>query len=465
MAPDTPHADVDVDLSSPRHVHVVGVGGPGMNAVAILLARMGHSVTGSDMQRSPVIDTLRTFGVDARVGHDAAHVDGADYVTYSTAIPPTNVELVASRAAGTPTVHRSAMLRAISAAHRSIGVCGTHGKTTTTALLTAMLKGAGRDPSFYIGADVPQFGSGADIGTDGSLIIECDESDGTADAIVLTAAVLTNVDRDHLDRFGDLQGLEDEFVRILRRIDGPLVVCGDDESAMRVADRAGRVPTITYGFGPANDVVVGQPRSHGAGTTFTVTADGRTVTVDLPLRGEHNALNCAAAMVMAAEQGIDPAVAAGAVADFGGVDRRFVESGNAHGALLIDDYAHLPAEISAVLRAARSHPARSGRVVAVFQPNRYHRIAHMAGEYAECFADADMVFITDIYASGTTPIKGVTGELVVNAVRSAHESVVWARTREELVRSVRAVLQPGDVCISMGCGDIAEFPRQLTESR
>lgn len=461
MAPETHHADIDVDLSVPRRIHVVGVGGPGMSAVAILLAGMGHAVSGSDMHHSAVLDTLRRMGIDASVGHAESRVRDVDYVTYSTAIPATNIELAAARASGIPTVHRSAMLRALSGANRSIGVCGTHGKTTTTALLTAMLKGTGRNPSFYIGADVPQFGAGAGVGTDGTLVIECDESDGTAEAIVLSAVVLTNVDKDHLDRFGDLEGVEREFAHIIGRVNGPLVVCGDDAVALRVARTADRSPTITYGFGTGNDVVVGAPVAHSSGIRFTVSAAGRTVTVDLPLRGDHNALNCAAALAMAAELGVDPEQAAAAVADFGGVERRFVEVGRARGAMLIDDYAHLPAEIAAVLRAARSHPDLSGRLIAVFQPNRYHRIAQMASEYADCFADADRVFITDIYASGTTPIPGVDGTLVADAVRPSHPDVIWARSRQELLNAVADALAPGDICISMGCGDISEFPRQL----
>jgi UDP-N-acetylmuramate--alanine ligase len=452
-----------IEVTKPMRCHVVGVCGPGMSAVAILLARMGHTVSGSDMNDSAVVGTLESSGVRVHIGHDASLVRDADVVVYSTAIPQTNVELLESRAFGVPTVHRSAMLAAITAAHRSVGVAGTHGKTTTTSLLTVMLRADGRDPSYYIGADVFELG-GAGLGVDGTMVIEADESDGTAQAMSLSSMILTNVDADHLDHFGTVERIEDEFVAMAQRLDGPFVVCGDDERAARVARRAGCHRTVTYGFGAHNDVVVSGVQPTAGGITFAVGIRGATITVDLPLRGDHNALNCAAAIAMAVELGVEPNVAARSVSGFRGVDRRFIEHGSHRGALLIDDYAHLPAEIAAVLAAVRTHPSCTGRVIAVFQPNRFHRIATMAGEYAGCFAAADEVFVTDIYASGTAPIEGVTGMLVVDAVRTRHGAVTWAETRGELVAAVDKVLAPGDVCISMGCGDISGFPAQLKAS-
>lgn len=453
---DTPR----IDLSRRLRCHVVGVCGPGMSAVAILLARMGHTVSGSDMVAAGIVDSLTAAGVDVRIGHDASLVAGVDVVVYSTAIPQSNVELVAARAAGTPTVHRSVMLSSITAEHVSVGVAGTHGKTTTTALLTVMLRADGRDPSYYIGADVFGLG-GAGLGSDGTLVIEADESDGTAQSLVLDSMILTNVDVDHLDHFGSIERIEEEFAGMVGRLNGVLVACGDDERAVRVARSTAPSRTRTYGFGARNDVVVSDVVPTDAGITFSVHIDGSDVRVELPLRGAHNALNCAAALAMAASIGVDPAVAARGVAGFRGVERRFIEHGTHRGALLIDDYAHLPAEIEAVLAAARTHPALGGRVVAVFQPNRFHRIASMAGDYAGCFSLADEVFVTEIYASGTERIEGVTGMLVVDAVRTQHDRVNWAGTREELVSAVDAVLRPGDICISMGCGDISGFPEQL----
>lgn len=453
--------DAAVDLSVPRRFHIVGVGGPGMSAVAILLSRMGHGVSGSDLHESAGTATVRRYGVDVRIGHDPQNVAGADYVVYSTAVPQTNIELVTARAAGTPVVHRAAALSAVTALHRSVGVAGTHGKTTTSSLLTMMLRGAGRDPSFVIGAEVLGLGTGADLGTDGTLVVEADESDGTGQSLVLDSMLLTNVDVDHLDRFGSIDRIEDEFADMARRVTGTLVVCGDDPRALSVAGRRGAEGALTYGFGAENDVILSEPVTEGGGTVFTVASRGGSADVRLPLLGRHNALNCAGAMAMASVLGVPFGESAAAVASFAGVDRRFAARGTVRGALLIDDYAHLPAEIDATLGAARTHPGLTGRLVAVFQPNRFHRIATMAGDYAGCFSAADEVFITDVYASGTDRIEGVSGLLVADAVRTSHSSVVWAQSRDELVEQVLRVLGPGDICVSMGCGDIAGFPDEL----
>ena len=465
MTPANPSLPDAVDLASPGSFHVLGVAGPGMSAVAILLSRMGHRVSGCALRDGPVMTTLRSKGVDAVIGHAENHVDGAQVIIWPTGFPQDHPEILRARGMGLAVVHRSVALRAISSAHDSIGVLGTHGKTTTTSLLTHILRSAGRDPSFYIGAEVPQWGTGADAGSDGTLVIECDESDDSASSVLLRSAVLTNVDADHLDRYGDIDGVEAEYSSIVSRLDGDLVVCGDDPRAVRVAGSAVGATVCTYGFGPMNEVRVEEPRQTPGGITFGLTTGGETLQVELPLRGRHNALNCAAAVAMAVRIGVDSLAAVDAVAGFGGVERRFAEMGESRGALLVDDYAHLPAEIDAVVRTARDHPSRTGRVIAVFQPNRYHRVQSMAGDYASCFGSADRVYVTDIYASGTLPIPGVTGELVADAVRSAHPDVVWARTREELVAAVAGDLRPGDVCISMGCGDISEFPRQVMEHR
>ncbi|MEY4366095.1 MAG: UDP-N-acetylmuramate--L-alanine ligase [Actinomycetota bacterium] len=449
-----------VDLSVPRRIHVVGVGGPGMSAVAVLLAGQGHSVSGSDMNDSPVLGRLRGQGIRAEAGHDPRRVEGADYVVFSTAVPADNEELVAAARAGATVVHRSDVLRAITGSAGAVGVAGTHGKTTTSALLVTMLRGAGLDPGFYVGAEVLDLGTGAATGSDGTLVIEADESDGTADALVLGSLLLTNIDTDHLDHFVNDNGVDAGFGRIVARVPGDVVVCGDDARASAVVRATGR-QAVTYGFGRDNEAVVSRPVHGVSGISFTVSFRGAVHSVGLPLRGDHNALNCAGALVMAVLLGADPSRAASSVAGFGGVERRFQERGEHHGALLVDDYAHLPAEIAAAIAGARTHPALNGRLLAVFQPNRYHRIAAMAADYAGCFSGADAVFITDIYASGTEPIDGVTGRMVADAVRGSHTNVVWAASRGELIDAVSSAIAPGDLCISMGCGDISRFPDEL----
>ena len=449
-----------IDLSVPRRCHVVGVGGPGMAPIAVLLASCGHSVSGSDMRDSAVLDVLRGAGVAITVGHDAALVEGVDVVLYSTAVPRTNVEIAAADAAGIPVRHRSGILASISALVPTIGVAGTHGKSTTTGILVGMLTAAGLDPSAIVGGDVPGLTAGARTGKGPVFVLECDESDGSLDVLSPASLIVTNVDVDHLDYFGTFEEVQRSFVDAALRATGTVVVCADDANSAPVAEA---VPgSVSFGRERADVRIVGVEQS----------ADGSIVIVDgrygshrivSRLRGEHNASNIAAAFTRACAHGVDPVVAASSVAGFGGVERRFTERGRHNGALLVDDYAHLPAEIAAAVSTMRSHPEVTGRVAAVFQPNRFHRIAAMADAYADCFEGADLVVVTDVYASGTAPIEGVTGRLVVDAIVAAHPDadVVWAPSRADIVKVVDAWLEPGDGCISMGCGDIATFPDDL----
>ena len=456
-----------IDLSSPRHCHVVGVGGPGMSPLALLLKGLGHSVSGSDMKSSAVTEQLTRAGVSVSIGHSAAAVSDADVVVYSTAIPQENVELVAGRHHGIAVRHRSDLLASLCASFESIGVAGTHGKTTTSALLTHILITAGKDPSCVIGADVPGMGIGARAGQSPLFVLESDESDGTLDILPLSHLIVTNVDVDHLDYFGTFEEVQKCFVEAVARTKGHVVLNIDDTGSSPVVHSvAQRGNVTTFGTSPHADVVVSRVDPTVSGLRVELKVHDVHHALSLPLRGEHNALNAAAAIAMALHLGVSLGDACKAAESFAGVGRRFTERGVFNGATLIDDYAHLPAEIQAALLAARSHPLLTGQLVAVFQPNRFHRIAAMADTYADCFTAADVVVITDVYASGTAVIEGVTGELVVNAVREAHPNahVVWAPQRHDIVESVGSILQPGDLCISMGCGDIETFPDDLMES-
>ena len=470
IADSTPSTDHRTNVSSVervRRVHVVGVGGPGMSAVATVLAEMGHIVTGSDIRRTPVMEQLEDAGVTVHLGHSPGHVNGVDSVVYSTAIPQDNIELVAARTAGVEVIHRGDMLGRICAEARSIGIAGTHGKTTTSALLLRILDDAGRKPSYVIGAEVSDTGRGAQWTGGELLIVEADESDGTHDKLPLSGVILTNIDVDHLDHFGSLDGLVESFDAFISRVRGPKVVCLDDENIRRLTAVAVADSTVvTYGTDGTADFVVSDVKVDDHGTSFTVTNKSSTVVVALPLFGRHNALNATGAIALATTLGVSLDEAAESVAGFGGVDRRFVECGNASGVTFVDDYAHVPTEIAAVLTAASDRYTQRGRLVAVFQPNRYHRIAAMSHEYATCFAGADVVVVTDIYASGTTPIPGVTGRLVADAVRPHHpsHSVHYVESRRELPRLVAGLLRSGDVVVSMGCGDIETFPHEtMTE--
>ena len=456
-----------IDLSVSRRCHVVGIGGPGMSPLASLLAARGHQVSGSDMRDSEVIEILRHEGIAVSIGHKAEAVHGADVVTFSTAIPASNSELVEAGTKGIPLRHRSGLLASLCAITESIGVAGTHGKTTTTALLTHILVTAGRDPSCIVGGQVGGMPVGARHGNGPLFVLECDESDGTLDVLPLESLIITNIDVDHLDYFGSFEQVQLCFVDAAQRTSGYVVANADDLLSRPVFKAlAAQKRLRTFGRASASDVRIDAVTPTTDGIEVSIHIDGQNTMCVSPLRGDHNAMNIAAAVAMATGLGVDANTACSAVASFSGVARRFTERGDFGGALLIDDYAHLPAEIEAAIAAASSHPSRTGRTIAVFQPNRFHRIAAMADTYADCFDDADIVVVTDVYASGTAFIEGVTGELVVNAIRAAHPTahVVWAPTRQDIVDFVAETIQSGDVCISMGCGDIETFPDDLQKA-
>jgi UDP-N-acetylmuramate--alanine ligase len=419
------------------------------------------------MRETEVTEILRREGIDVSIGHAAAAVHNVDVVTFSTAIPLSNIELVEAGEQRIPVRHRSGLLASLCAITQSIGVAGTHGKTTTTALLAHVLTVAGKDPSCIVGGQVVGMPVGARHGNGSAFVLECDESDGTLDVLPLGNLIITNIDVDHLDYFGSFEQVQTCFVDAAVRTSGRVVVNVDDQPSRVVLEALLLQERLrTFGHASSADVRISSVESSDDGTNMTLEIDGQSVSCFSPLRGEHNAMNIAAAVAMATCLGVDATTACSAVASFVGVARRFTERGMFNGAMLIDDYAHLPAEIEAAVAAVVAHPFRTGQTIAVFQPNRYHRIAAMAETYADCFRAADVVVVTDVYASGTAFIEGVTGELVVNAIRASNPTahVVWAPTRQDIVDVVAEMIQPGDVCISMGCGDIETFPDDLQKA-
>jgi UDP-N-acetylmuramate--alanine ligase len=436
-----------------------------MSAIAIVLAEMGHQVSGSDLRDRPVLERVRAAGVDVHVGHDRRRVDGCSAVTASTAVPARNIELDEAAKTGVAVLSRAGMLSSICAQASSLGVAGTHGKTTTSSMLMLILAAAGLRPSFIIGGDVTDMGTGAQWTAGEWLVVEADESDGTHLELPLFGTILLNVEVDHLDFFGSEDAIIASFDQYLGQISGPKVLCIDDPVCAELATRHG---TTTYGTSPNADYRAVDVRSDVGSNSFTVTHAGAILgSVDLPLRGIHNVRNALGALAMACSVGVAFDVAARALANFGGVARRFDIRGVDGGATLVDDYAHLPSEISAVLSAARTSGDGWRRVVAVFQPNRFNRMAIMSPAYRDAFVDADLVVLTEIFASGTAPIPGVTAKLVVNAVLDAHPAtrLAWLPRRSDLIDYLARELRAGDVCISMGCGDIASLPDELQQRR
>ena len=462
------------DLGERRRIHIVGIGGPGMSALARALHGAGHVVSGSDIRGGEVIDDLVSAGIEVALGHREALVAGCDAVCASSGVPADNIEMAAARRRGIPALSRADMLAALCACAPTLAVAGTHGKTTTSAMLATMLGGRDGRCGFVVGGDARDLGTNGAWSRSGPFVVEADESDGTHEALPVAMAIVTNVDVDHLDHFGTPDAIAESFLRFARNVSGPTVACLDDPGSRRLVLRLRKEGNrvLAYGTSADADVHVADVVQESDGLTFTVTfargidhplAGSGMIRVRLRAQGRHYALNATAALAVATLNGADLGGCLEVLAGFGGVGRRFDVLGERNGALLIDDYAHLPTEIAALLASAREGVCAGRRVVAVFQPNRFHRMAAMSDEYRDCFADADVVFVTDIYASGTAQIEGVTGRLVVDAVLAAHrgKDVRWVQGRGDLVRAVADELRPGDACLSFGCGDIETFPREV----
>ena len=452
------HGASPIDLSVPHTVHVLGVAGPGMGALAAVSTGMGHRTSGCDIRM--VAGGIN--GVSLLEGNDPLHVQSSDVVAYSSAISALHPELIAARRAGALVLIRASFLASVCALRDSVGVAGTHGKTTTTAMLATILRDAGLDPGWLVGGDPKGLGSSARWGSGRHFVIEADESDGTHFQLPLAAGLVTNVDVDHVDRYGSFEAIVDGFRRFADGVRGPVVVCADDDACVAIA--RGVRTVSTYGTSLAADWRIGDVRSLPDAMSFSLRVPGGAVlNCAIPVRGAHNVLNASGAIAMASALGVNPGDAAAALERFAGVGRRFDVRGSAAGITFVDDYAHLPREIDAVLSACRTSDGRWSRIVAVFQPNRFNRMNTMSPAYADAFVAADVVVITDIYASGTEQIPGVTGELVVAAVRERHPDVeiLYVPSRADLARGVAGLLRSGDVCVSMGCGDIERLPDEV----
>ena len=447
----------DLDLSQPRVLHIVGVGGAGMSGIAAVLTRMGHRVSGSDLKDSPALGRLRLLGVDARVGHRAEHLpEAVDAVVCSSAIPSTNPEVAAATERGVPVLRRADALRALVATRRSVAVAGSHGKTTTSSMLALCLRAAGWHPSFLIGGDLHEVGSNAAYDDGEWLVVEADESDGTFLELAPDAAIVTNVAADHLDHYGTFDALVDAFARFLDVVAGPRIVGADDPVAAQLA--ATRPGVRTFGWASSDYRIDGYEGGRD-GSRFRLHRGGDLLgTIELPIPGRHNALNATGAAALALELGVDFDAVARALRGFGGVARRFQFRGDIGGVTLIDDYAHNPGKVAAVLRAARE--GGWGHVVAVFQPHRYSRTATLWRDYADAFVDADQVVVTDVYGAEETPLPGVTGRLVLRAILDAHPAtpVTYLPRRADVVAHALGLARPGDVLVTLGAGDLTTVP-------
>ena len=460
-----------IDLREPKRVHIVGVGGPGMSAVATVLVEMGHQVSGSDIRRSELTTRLENLGITINIGHNPEVVLGCDFVTGSPAIAESNIEYQKARDLNIRVLSRAETLASICRCATSVGVAGTHGKTTTSSMLTTILLGAGKNPSYLIGGDVISLNRGASWSNSELFVVEADESDGTHAQLPLAATILTNIDIDHLDHFKTQAAIEQSFFDYVGNIAGPRVLCLDDPACALIAQTHNAI-TYSVNDNSSADYVATSIKFKNGSSSFGVAQNLGSQSVELgrinlPLRGHHNVSNALAALAMAMQFGVEFEQAAQALSNFGGVARRFDVQGVDHGATFVDDYAHLPNEISAVLSGVRDESDNWSRVVAVFQPNRFNRMSVISHLYADSFVAADLVVITDIYSSGTEPISGVTGQLVVDAILESHPNsrVIYQPSRTNLVEFLADEIKDGDLCISMGCGDISSLPSEVIARR
>ncbi len=457
-------AEVVLDLGHPRRIHVTNIGGAGMSAVATLLVQMGHRVSGHDPAAStPFLEPLRALGVTLATGDTPLPLDPTiEAVVVSTATPPDHPDVTAAAELGIPLVHRSSALAAICAERRVAAVAGTHGKTTTSALLATVLAAAGLEPGWVVGARIAGLGSNAAWGGGGPLVVEADESDGTFLALGASAAIVTNVEADHLEHWGDETALRSAFVEFVAAVQGPVVLCLDDAGSAALQGDA-RSP-VTYGTTAGSDYLISEVMPRGTGVTFRLEHNSVRVTVDLPAApGLHNARNAAAALALAHEMGVPLEVGVAALAGFCGVARRFEVRGEVDGVVLVDSYDHLPTEVAAALAAARQGGWR--RVVCCFQPHRYSRTEALWQAFADAFVDADLLVITGVYAAGERPRPGVTGRLILDAVLDAHprQSVVWLPALDDVTIYLSGALRPGDLCITLGAGDLTSVPDRVLE--
>lgn len=446
-------------------VHFVGIGGAGMSGIARILLARGIPVSGSDAKDSNVLASLRALGAEINVGHEAPYVKGADTVVVSTAIRADNPEVVEARRLGLRVLPRAAALASVMAGRRAVAVAGTHGKTTTTSMLTVALQHCGADPSFAIGGNLNESGANAHNGSGDLFIAEADESDGSFLAYVPEVAIVTNVEADHLDNYGTPENYVRAFDEFADRVSGFLVACADDPGARALGERARArgVDVRTYGEAPDADVRIADLELVGSTASFELVDHGRRQgRVSLRVPGRHNALNATAAFTAGLGLGFASSDLRSGLAGFSGTRRRFELKGYAGGVWVYDDYAHHPTEVSAVLAAARTL-AGDGRVVAVFQPHLFSRTRIFANEFGMALGAADEVIVMDVYAAREDPEPGVTGALVASAVPLPSDRVIFEPSWTSVPARVADRVRPGDIVITFGAGDITLLGPEVLE--
>ncbi|HLS68489.1 MAG TPA: UDP-N-acetylmuramate--L-alanine ligase [Kiloniellales bacterium] len=449
-------------------IHFVGIGGIGMSGIAEVLHNLGYRVQGSDLAESPNVQRLRSFGISVAIGHAADNVEQAQVVVISSAVKSDNPEVMAARERFLPVVRRAEMLGELMRLRWSIAVAGTHGKTTTTSLIAQLLDTAELDPTVINGGIINAYGTNARLGAGDWMVVEADESDGSFTKLPATIAVVTNIDPEHLDHYGSVEALHGAFESFLENIPfyGLAICCIDHPAVQALIARVEDRRIITYGFGPQADVRAENLRLETSGSRFDLalnSRDGQSARIEnlfLPMVGQHNVENALVACALAVEMGLGEETLRKALETFDGVRRRFTKTGEAGGIAVIDDYAHHPVEIRAVLRAARQ--AAEGRVIAVVQPHRYSRLRDLFEEFCTCFNDADGVLVADVYAAGETPIPGYDRDALVQGLRAhGHRQAAPLADPLDLARIIARAGKRGDMVVCLGAGSITNWAQAL----
>ncbi len=451
-------------------LHFVGIGGIGMSGIAEILYNLGYKIQGSDKAESANVDRLRHLGIKVTVGHDAANIEDAAAIVISSAVKMDNPEVVAARASRIPIVRRSEMLAELMRLKMSVSIAGTHGKTTTTSLMAALFDAAGLMPTVINGGIINAYGTNARIGSGEWMVVEADESDGTFIKLPSTIAVITNIDPEHLDYFGNFDNLRNAFRQFIENIPfyGFGVMCIDHPEVQMLIAKILDRRIISYGFTPQADVRATNIRRNDNGQIFDVEITDKAKVIKdvfLPMFGEHNVRNALAVTCVAQELGIDDDIVKKAFAGFGGVKRRFTRTGVVNGITIIDDYGHHPVEIKATLKAARqSLEGTEGKIIAVVQPHRYTRLRDLFDQFCTCFNDADCIIVADVYPAGEEPIEGINSEALIAGLQSSgHRQVIKLDNPEALAQLVLEKAASGDMVVCLGAGSISKWANALPQ--
>jgi UDP-N-acetylmuramate--alanine ligase len=449
-------------------IHFIGIGGIGMSGIAEVMHNLGYKVQGSDVSEGYVIEGLRQLGIAVKIGHSADNLGDAVVVVTSTAIKRGNPEVERALETRVPVVRRAEMLAELMRLKSTVAVAGTHGKTTTTSMIAAMLDAGGVDPTVINGGIINSYGSNARLGASDWMVVEADESDGSFLRLDGTIAVVTNIDPEHLDHYGSFDAVKDAFVEFIENVPfyGAAILCLDHPEVQALLPRIRDRRIVTYGFSAQADVRGVNVVPGSGGNRFEAmvrSRDGSIRSIEdimLPMSGRHNVQNALAAIAVAIELGLDDATIQQGFAKFGGVKRRFTNVGETGGVTIIDDYGHHPVEIRAVLSAARE--GATGRVIAVVQPHRYTRLGGLIDDFAQAFNDADMVYVTPVYAAGELPIEGINAAALVDKLKQrGHRAAAEIADAGALANALATEAQPGDMVVCLGAGDITKWAASL----